>query len=156
MKLNRICFGVLITCVITVSSYGMNFIYKYYAQNKKISLVKPEVVPEKVKNKRTIVSIIKNNLQEIEDCYNQSLEQGLEQEGALQIGWYLDGSGLPQEIEEMINELNDPDLYECSEAAIKHWQFPKNIVLKVHYTFHLRQKRQPSSKNFEDHSNNEY
>lgn len=150
MKLRRIVFGVLISCVLTATSYGMTFIYKYYAQTKQMSTVKTPVISAKTKNKKAIISIIKTNLQQIEDCYNQRLQEGQLQEGALQIGWYLDGSGQPKNIQEMNNELDDPDMYECSALAIQEWEFPKNVILQVHYTFHLRQKRQPSSRNFEN------
>lgn len=156
MKLNRILFGVLISCVLAGSSYGMTFIYKYYAQTKKIAVIKKPATNDKARNKQAVISIIKTNLQQIEDCYNQRLQEGQLQEGALKIGWYLDGSGQSKDIEEMINELDDPEMYECSALAIQEWEFPKNVVIQIHYTFHLRQKRQPSSKNFENPSNNEY
>lgn len=146
MKLKRcfILFFALSICV--VSGFAANYMYSYYRQNQKIE-VKPKAnLPNAEKSQ--VVSIIKHRLKEIEDCYNQRLEEGLQGEGALQIGWFLDGSGQVSELEEMKNEFDDPDLYDCSAEAISKWEFPKNLVLKVHYTFHLRQKRQPTSKNY--------
>jgi hypothetical protein len=148
MKVRRILFVILALSVLTASSYGMTYLYKYYTQTKTLTVV-PASKPKDNKQKTAVVSIIKRHLSEIEDCYNQRLEEGLNDEGSLKIGWLLDGSGEASQLEEMQNELGDPDLYECSAEAISQWKFPKDLVIQVHYTFHLRQKRQPSSKNFE-------
>lgn len=150
MKLKRIVFTILVISVLTASSYGMTFFYKYYTQSKKLSVHPKPAIAKINPEKRAVVSIIKTHLSEIEDCYNQRLEEGLNQEGALQIGWFLDGSGDASNLEEMKNELRDSDLFECSAEAISQWKFPKDLVIQVHYTFHLRQKRQPSSKNYEN------
>jgi hypothetical protein len=87
-----------------------------------------------------VKSLIKKNLNDIMDCYNERLEHGLEGEGDLQISWEINGRGQAAHFAEIKNELQDSELYDCSAEAISQWKFPVGHAFVVHYTFHLKQK----------------
>lgn len=89
--------------------------------------------------------LIKKNLRDIMDCYNERLHHGLKGEGDLKISWEINGKGEASHFAEMGNDLEDSELYDCSAEAISQWDFPAGRPFFVHYTFHLKQKNQPNS-----------
>lgn len=89
--------------------------------------------------------MIKKNLRDIMNCYNERLQHGLGKEGDLKISWEIDGKGAASNFKEMGNDLEDSELYDCSAEAISQWSFPKGQPFFVHYTFHLKQKSRPDS-----------
>jgi hypothetical protein len=92
-----------------------------------------------------IKKLIKENLQDIEDCYNDRLEHGLNKDGDLKISWDINNRGETSHFQEMKNDLDDSELYDCSAEAISQWDFPKGQPFAVHYTFHLKQKTKPDA-----------
>jgi hypothetical protein len=89
--------------------------------------------------------MIKRHLQDIMDCYNGRIEHGLNKEGDLKIAWEIDDQGGASHFQEMANDLEDSELYDCSAEAISQWNFPMGQPFFVHYTFHLKQKAKPSN-----------
>lgn|GEM_PF-2736395 len=92
-----------------------------------------------------IKRLIKKNLNDIMDCYNERLQHGLNREGDLKIAWEINSQGVPSHFAEMGNDLDDSELYDCSAEAISQWDFPAGQPFFVHYTFHLKQKSKPEA-----------
>lgn len=92
-----------------------------------------------------IKMLIKRHLQDIMDCYNGRIEHGLEKEGDLKIAWEINNQGEALHFQEMGNDLEDSELYDCSAEAISQWNFPVGQPFFVHYTFHLKQKTKPAN-----------
>lgn len=89
--------------------------------------------------------MIKRHLQDIMNCYNGRIEHGLTKEGDLKIAWEIDDQGVAANFQEMGNDLEDSELYDCSAQAISQWDFPVGQPFFVHYTFHLKQKAKPAA-----------
>lgn len=120
------------------SAYGMKYYYDHFEKRGgKIVQKTPRLSQED-----KIRSIIKRNLKDIQDCYNQRLEDGLDKNGKLKISWDINEIGIASNFMESDNELNDTELYDCSSHAISKWRFPEGIYFKINYTFKLKQKEQ--------------
>lgn len=118
------------------SVYGMKHYYENYeTRNGKIIHKTPRLTQED-----KIRKIIKQNLKDIQDCYNQRLEDGLEKNGNLKISWDINEVGIASNFIEADNQLNDTELYDCSSHAISKWRFPEGIYFKINYTFKLKKK----------------
>ncbi|MES2768316.1 MAG: AgmX/PglI C-terminal domain-containing protein [Bdellovibrionota bacterium] len=118
------------------SAYGMKYYYDHFEKRggKIVSKIPKLSQEDKIRN------IIKKNLKDIQDCYNQRLEDGLDKNGKLKISWDINEIGIASNFNESDNELNDTELYDCSSHAISKWRFPEGIYFKINYTFKLKQK----------------
>jgi hypothetical protein len=119
------------------SAYGMKYYYEHF-ENKGGKVIYKHA--PKLSQQDKIRNIIKKNLKDIQDCYNQRLEDGLEKNGKLKISWEINEIGIASNFIESDNELNDTELYDCSSHAISKWRFPEGIYFKINYTFNLKQK----------------
>lgn len=131
------------------SVYGMKHYYQHYEKrNGKIVPKAPRLSQEE-----KIRSVIKQNLNDIQDCYNQRLQEGLERNGNLKISWDINEVGIASNFVETENDLNDTELYDCSSHAISRWRFPEGIYFKINYKFKLKQKETSARKtaSAEDH-----
>lgn len=134
-----------IALVFTVATtvYGM----KQYRTSLRTSVATPKIKKYKISQQDQIKIIIKKNIQDIQDCYNQRLDGGLDRGGKLKISWDINEVGLASNFYEERNELNDAELFDCSSLAISQWQFPKGIFFKINYTFKLKQKVRETASN---------
>lgn len=94
-----------------------------------------------------IKQVVRKNLKDIQDCYNNRLKEGFSGEGKLTIAWVIDEYGVPNDMTALKDELQDEDMFRCSAEAIAKWRFPKNAVFQVNYTFNLKERdlRKPAS-----------
>lgn len=92
-----------------------------------------------------IRSIVKKNIKDIQECYNQRIHDGLDKNGKLKISWDINEIGIASNFNEESNELNDTELFDCSSHAISKWRFPEGIYFKINYTFKLKQKERQTA-----------
>lgn len=136
MKHKKKVFLALAVFAVAGSVYGMKYYHNNFEQrNGKIIHKSPKLTQED-----KIRSVIKKNLKDIQDCYNQRLRDGLERNGNLKISWDINEIGIASNFIETDNQLNDTELYDCSSHAISKWRFPEGIYFKINYTFKLKKK----------------
>lgn len=82
--------------------------------------------------------VVRGRLTEIQDCYNAQLKQGLKKSGVLVVKWAVDAKGKAGDFLQELNELDSPELYSCTTAAIERWPFPQRRPLFIRYTFKMR------------------
>ncbi len=123
--------------ILTGSVYGMKHYYQHFETTPTGQVV---AKPKPPSQKDQIREIIKANLGDIQNCYNQRIGEGLDRIGELKIAWDINEIGLSSDFIEVKNELNDTELFDCSSHAISRWKFPEGIYFKINYTFHLKQK----------------
>lgn len=138
MNKKRVIFFSVLLLTAAGSAYGMKYYYNNYEKRGgKIVHKAPRLSQEdKIRN------VIKRNLKDIKDCYNQRIEDGLVRNGKLKISWDINEIGIASNFMESDNELHDTELYDCSSHAISKWRFPEGIYFKINYTFKLKQKEQ--------------
>jgi hypothetical protein len=136
MKKKKMLLVSALVFAVAGSAYVMKYYYdNYEKRDGKIVHKAPRLSQEdKIRN------IIKKNLKDIQDCYNQRLDDGLDKNGKLKISWDINEIGIASNFMESDNELNDTELYDCSSHAISKWRFPEGIYFKINYTFKLKQK----------------
>lgn len=130
--------------MLTVAStvYGMRVYYNNF--ETKNGVIRPK--KHRMSQEDQIRAVVKRNIKDIEDCYNQRLQDGLARNGKLKISWDINEVGIASHFNEENNELNDTELFDCSSHAISRWRFPEGIYFKINYTFKLKQKdRQTAS-----------
>jgi hypothetical protein len=138
MRRKLILLTVLVIFAGSATVFGMKYV-KLHKRKSALSKHKPT-------QDQLIKAVVKNHMEQIVDCYNQRLQDGLDREGQLKISWDIDEQGTPLNFEEVQNQLRDSELYDCSSEAISQWQFPKGIYFKVNYTFNLRQKKKTAER----------
>jgi hypothetical protein len=137
MNKKKLVLITLTVFIVAGSVYGMKHYYEqnFVKRNGKIILKTPRLTQEdKIKR------VIKDNLKDIEDCYNQRIRDGLDRNGNLKISWDINEVGIALNFIETDNQLNDTELYDCSSHAISRWRFPEGIYFKINYTFKLKRK----------------
>jgi len=136
MNRKKMLISSLLVFTVAGSAYGMKYYYDHFEnQQGKIVRKAPRLSQE-----QKIRNVIKKNLKDIQECYNQRLEDGLNRNGKLKISWDINEIGITSNFLESDNELNDTELYDCSSHAISKWRFPEGIYFKINYTFNLKQK----------------
>jgi hypothetical protein len=133
----------LMLVILTVAStvYGMRMYYdNFETQN---GVIKPK--KKRLSQEDQIREVVKKNIKDIEECYNQRIDDGLQKNGKLKIAWDVNEVGIASHFAEEDNELNDTELFDCSSHAISRWRFPEGIYFKINYTFKLKQKERQTA-----------
>lgn len=138
----KIILIAIMTFVVGSTVYGM----KYYRDNFETTKGKLVFKKKHLSQEDLIRNVVKGNLKDIQDCYNQRIDDGLDRNGKLKISWDINEIGIASHFTEENNELNDTELFDCSSHAISKWRFPEGKFFKINYTFKLKQKdRQTAS-----------
>lgn len=134
-------FIAVIAIVVTAGTYVYGM--KYFHSEPKIVIKKQ--AQTLLSQEDQIKIIIKRNLKDIQKCYEQRLEEGLERNGKLKISWNISENGVPSNFMEENNQLNDTELFDCSSKSISKWKFPNGIPFQINYTFNLKQKERKTA-----------
>lgn len=137
----KILITTLLMLTIASTVYGMK---QYYANFETTGGV-IKLKKHKMSQEDQIRNIVKKNVKDIEECYNQRIDDGLDKNGKLKISWDINEVGIASNFNEVDNELNDTELFDCSSHAISQWRFPEGIYFKINYTFKLKQKERQAA-----------
>jgi hypothetical protein len=87
-----------------------------------------------------IRQVVRNNIDEVRDCYNIELRKDPKLEGRVAINFVISGSGQVSSAVVQEDNLSDPEVGRCIAAKAASWVFPKpkgggNVI--VTYPFNL-------------------